>query len=591
MQSHSDAKTGSRLDAKTESHISYLTLESDQVVRALVLMEQITSSSRGPFGKIKMVQNSVGGHLTMTSTSARLLSAMSFSNPIVKLVVNSAQGHLKRFNDSGHLLMSISLNLILESLKLVISRKILMDLFEIFLGMCLEYLGDKDNEIQTDVVFSDLKQMSSIVKSILISKPLCRFSTKNLKVCGDLLLETFLSSLPNNNTVQNVSDGVNVVAFDGDTVDKSTILHGLLLQCPEIVSHSKQIMQMRTLKSEQDGSYTLVAFVTVSMSGDTEEVGSMQFESDMCVDTDHCFLDILEEFCDKLTAENVGLLLCQRVVHPRLKQRLRQQSIVVVDRLGVTMTAYIQDVSGAVPIRSFHNLDVQMMGKVAGVEHKIFQDKSYLLLSPLADKCVVTLILYSPEEEQLSELKILCSSCLLSLRHLVQSPRALLGAGCWQKHLAAVLKNKVKANRADIVRKTGCTILSLTQACKVFTNTLEKIAVGTGHDGQDHMSDIEYGHLWRLPRGSNPDPEVVLKCACGVFQQNMSKLNDLIGSPGIVVKTGTKEDPNGHSRLDIKQKDLDVILDLSAPCVAALTSGVLTANTVLSIGQFIQDNN
>ncbi|XP_033735153.1 McKusick-Kaufman/Bardet-Biedl syndromes putative chaperonin-like [Pecten maximus] len=538
MQSQS--KTTNRVDAKTESHINPLTLENDQILNGLILMEQITSSSRGPSGKVKMVQNSVGGHLTMTSTSSRLLNAMSFSNPVVKLIVSTAQGHLKTFSDGGHLLMSVSLSLILESLKLDTSRRILTDLYEIFLGMCVEYLRG-NSDIQTDVVFSDLKQMSSVVKSILISKPQCRFSMKHMRLYSNLILESFLSSLPNCNAVQQLSDCVNMVAIEGESMEKSSVLHGLLLQCPEIASHSKQ--NIHTLTATSDSSHVLVALVTASMSGDTEEVGSMQFESDVSVDTEYFLLDILEEFCEKLAANNVGILLCQRVVHPRLKQRFKELSIVVVERLGAIMTPYIQDVSGAVPIRSFHGLDVEWFGKVTAVEHQIIQDKSYLLLSPLADKCVVSLILYSPDEEQLSELKTLCSTCLLSLRRLVHSPHALFGAGCWQTHLSAVLKKKVKADRVDIMKKTGCTMQSLMQACKVFTNTLEKIAIGTVNDGHDHMSDSEYGHHWCLPKGSNSNTDVALECSCGAFKQNLSQLFYLGEFSGTVEQTGSKTLP------------------------------------------------
>lgn len=114
----------------------------------------------------------------------------------------------------------------------------------------------------------------------------------------------------------------------------------------------------------------------------------------------------------------------------------------------------------------------------------------------------------------------------------------------------------------------------------------------TGHDGQDHMSDLEYGHLWRLPKGGNPEMDVDLQCACGVFKQKLSKLNFLIHSGPNFTPTDTGfVNQNINSQLDTELKQSDVILDLSALSIAALTSGVLTANTVLSIGQFIQDIN
>lgn len=334
----------SRLEPRSPSHITRLTLENPQIRDGLVLMEQITSSCRGPFGYVKMVQNSVGGHLTVTSTSTRLLNAMSFSNPIIKIIVSSIQGHLKRFQDGGHFLMSMSLNLVLESLNLDICRRVMADLYEVFLGICLEYLGGTEsNCIQTSVVVSDIKQMSSIVKSILRTKPLCKLSHQSLKFCSNLLLETFLTSLPDSQAMDSFSDRVYMVSLEGEPVGKSTLLHGLLLQSPEIASYSVQTLPIRTAEEHGD---ILVAVVTVSMSGDTDEVGTMKFEAHISIDTDDFFLHVLEEFCNQLVASGVGLLLCQRVVHPRLKRLLRDHSILVVDRLGLAAVPYIQDVSG-----------------------------------------------------------------------------------------------------------------------------------------------------------------------------------------------------------------------------------------------------
>jgi len=48
----------------------------------------------------------------------------------------------------------------------------------------------------------------------------------------------------------------------------------------------------------------------------------------------------------RLVAQGVGVVLCQKVVHPRLKRLLKQNGLLVLDRLGLQRTAAVHQLVG-----------------------------------------------------------------------------------------------------------------------------------------------------------------------------------------------------------------------------------------------------
>ena len=77
---------------------------------------------------------------------------------------------------------------------------------------------------------------------------------------------------------------------------------------------------------------------------------------DSGIEMDTIVVDELLKFCEALIQSEVGLVLCQKVVHPRLKYRWRQAGVIVVDRLGLQPVAYVLKLTGnsALKIFSFY---------------------------------------------------------------------------------------------------------------------------------------------------------------------------------------------------------------------------------------------
>lgn len=52
--------------------------------------------------RLKFFQSSSGGHVTVTSTSSKMLHSLSgLSHPILRLILAAVQGHLDNYSDGG----------------------------------------------------------------------------------------------------------------------------------------------------------------------------------------------------------------------------------------------------------------------------------------------------------------------------------------------------------------------------------------------------------------------------------------------------------------------------------------------------------
>lgn len=339
----------SRQEKKQDSNLHRHTLKDKSTINSLELLRQVLTSSIGPNGNIKMVQNVAGGHLTLTSRSGRLFEAMSFSSPVTKLIVTAIQGHLQHFQDGGNFAALLSLNLILQSIKSGMNRKLIIEIFEELLTLSLSYLNSGKCPVKFKVKISELKHMSLVIKSMLTSKPSCHLHGDDLDLISRLLIETFLNCLPSEDTSNIHSDCLHILCFDSRPVSASALYKGLLIEFPELPSNYSHEIGLR--KVESNGKFGIkCVVVTVSMSGDTEALADVHCEVDMDSRVEIAVLHRLKDFCSIIAQDGIGILFCQKVVHPELKQYCRDEGVKVVDRLGLQLVHKVLDVTGIILI-------------------------------------------------------------------------------------------------------------------------------------------------------------------------------------------------------------------------------------------------
>lgn len=572
-----------------KTQFSRQTLKNTDVLSAIQTLHNLVSSSRGPHGNIKILQNQSGGHLTLTSSSKRLLNSLSITKPVIQLLVSSAQGHLDVYCDYGLFLISFATSLAKSSMESGLNCKILSEIYEKFLTLCVEYLNSDECGCKINAVMSDIKFMKSCVRTVIQSKPLCRLNKDNLDFIPRLIIEAFLCSISDSeSTIGN--ENVHIMCHEEGSIKDCKLVNGLMLQAPELSKYKKLNLDIKRHGTTRNK--IKVAMVTVSMSGDMEEMPDANLEVWNGVKLDNLLVEQEMKFCQQIIEAGIGILLCQKVVHPKLKLELRESGVLVVDRLGLNLVGVVCKISGSSPIRSLLTaVQKSSFGWLDKVDHVLECGRSYLLLTREAST-VSTLILCHEEEESLEELKEVCTTALHSLFLLLYSPIVLFGGGCWQSILAQYLRFKVANEKESLASELECSQSTLMKSCELFTHALQMAALPCNHRNQYGISETN-GHVYQTESNGiclETDAKLNgLSLCCCKFAVNKDETDSISNicfdkMKGVdVSRMPSTEDVNEA----LKSRYL--LLDNFTVCINALKTAVLTAFTVLRIGQVIKN--
>ncbi|XP_076463620.1 molecular chaperone MKKS-like [Babylonia areolata] len=589
---------GSRQERGVESQVVRQTLDDPQVVAALHALSQVVDRARGPHGQIQPLHNNVGGPVTMTTCSSRLLSALSLSRPCLRLIESAVQGHLKTHHDGGLLTTSLCLHLVLNAVKLEsVGRVCVREVYGEFLDLVGEYLNAENCPIVVTVDTSNLKVMMGYVQNIISPKPVCSLRPASASHISRLLLKAFLISVPD--TAQSFfSDRVYMLQSDRTDLLSSQVFEGLLLEWPEMCAQ----LGPQELALPRGASHGVkVVLVNVSMSGDAEEILTNQMEAQHHViqlAADHVMTRMLV-FCDWLVELGVGVLLCQKVVHPKVKAYLRQRGVLFVERLGLQPVSYIQDLTGASVISSvLVRPGDGVCGLLTGVDHQVLHGKSYLHLHR-AGSCVSTLLLCAPAEQQVAELMCAVKSAMAGLCSTFQRPHLLCGGGCWLVHLAFYLRHQVRKQSDELCTKLSVTKSQLQTSAGAFISSLEAAVCSLLGTSFQAWVDARHWHVWHAPPGVDLTTEKQpFSCACGMLSSGDVDRDSLH-----LLQTADTCQPGrdgGGSGGGVKTRRLEIgegvncdwlVLDTQDCAVSAVHTAVMTAVTVLSFTQFIHDLN
>ncbi|KAL9989194.1 hypothetical protein ACROYT_G003717 [Oculina patagonica] len=518
----------SRLSAKDEwsSQIAVQPLDDGKVRGSLRTLKDLVQSALGPNGRLKFFQSSSGGHVTVTSTSSKILHGLSgLSHPIPRLILSAVRGHLDAYSDGGLRTALLLLSLIQSSFDLPVPRSLVTQINQHSLEVITNHLQSCRWKMNVDI--GHMKSMLSIVNSIIGTKPACHLSESDKQHISVLVIKAFLQSLPSNTTKDCSAPvaaplPVQIVTCEGDPVTESKILQGVLLQAPEIATFQRN----KALVNHS----TKVALYNVSMAGDTDEWFSDRVKMEMAgghdVNMESAVLRQMLKVADWLLAAGVQVVACQKCVHPALKQYLRDKSAFVIDRLSIVHISVVQCLTGAKILSTF-SMDVpeSSFGEVQKIEHVVINDKSFIHLLPqssFTSSAVCTLLLCSPDETSLDELKTVCQSSVSALHETLASPYVVPGAGCLDTHLASFLRQYGQNIGPEIIAELGCTKGQFVAGINNVAYCLESLARSLEHDSGSHVTDSANQHHWSLsPEALDLKPSM-LHCMCGLVLCNQS---------------------------------------------------------------------
>ncbi|NXL91894.1 TCPQ protein, partial [Alectura lathami] len=567
----------SRLEAKKPSLFISEPLTEDTVSQSLSLLSRILKSCYGPAGGLKQLHNGAGGYVCVTSQSSAILSRLSVSHPVLKVLTASVQNHVSRFSDCGLFTAILCCSLVENFRSLNVASCTAIKISKHLLTLCTDYFRSEACGCRVSVDFSNLEILLCLVRSILTSKPACMLNKAEVDHLTMLIVKAFMLTVPCHAETKAVLGKCVTVPVKGRRVLDSAVLPGLLIETPEI-----QFAKPPAVKRISSDTVKMALFC-VSMSGDlfSPEEGTVTVHHSISLELSE--LNQLLDLGKQLVDDEVGLVVCQKVIHPSLKQYLKENHVIAVDRAGLAVMEPLSQMSGSKPIASIYSLSPSCYGSLKDVCTKSFGSKHFVHLIP-NDTAVCSLILCNRNETTWDELKRACETAEHVLRLTIKEPLALLGGGCTETHLASYIRHKSCSLSSSSFEDADCSQTQYQLIADAFCRSLESVACSLSHDDGEILTDMVYGHCWLVPSGfpsvSNWS-DLLSKCGCGVNSstQNLGwrLLRPIFGSPPVQ---------------SCPKKPVDfVTLDCFAAKCSGLQVAVETANLILDLSCIIEDQN
>jgi McKusick-Kaufman syndrome protein len=373
-------------------------LDSSDFVSTLRSFCRILQSSVGPEGGIKVLI-SAAGYTTFSSSSSRLMNNITLSNPICGFIKQIMQSQINAFSDHG-LYTGILITSLLEK---ILSRNIGLsvpaaaNVIE-HLSSILLSLFDLSC-IKMEVDLSTVKQLLSLVKSVLSSKATCRLTRANVQNLQLSIVKGFLQT-----TIETFGDIIVECTVASEM--KSHVFPGILYQI-----NYRDISTVLYDKCNKKGYISLLLFNVMLTGDETSKISenrSIQLES-----SKNCnyFVEEAVKLFEQYVKLNVDVVACQKVVHPTLHLYLRRKGILLLDRMGTDLTHAVEKLTGATPISSIKDClqdpdDLHsLLGTVETVQIVECGQKYYVSLEKSGSN-IATLIAHAQNEEAAIELKV-----------------------------------------------------------------------------------------------------------------------------------------------------------------------------------------
>lgn len=572
--------TMSRLELKKPSLCSSGPLNTEILSKSLSVLSEIMISSYGPSGRLKHVHNGRGGYVLTTSQSSALLKSISATHPVLKVLIAAVTNHTSNFSDCGLFAAIMCCALVRHFQRINLALRSVVNITRHLLNSCIDYLSSKECVCKLTVEFDSSKALMCLARTALTSKPACMLTINEAEYVSTLIVRAFLLTVPNEPGNNVLGKGV-IVPVEGQRVMESAVLPGLLIEMPGFKLHrlfSENICSANCIKT---------ALFSISLSGDLCSNGEATLFVQSDVSPEAAVLEQLLCLAKQMINDQVDLVLCQKVIHPSLKQYLHENHVMAVERLGAAQMEPLTQMTGAQPIASPTRVSPTCYGHLKSVRVESFASKQFLHLVS-DDTTICSILLCNRNGTALDELKRACYTAQHILQLTIKQPLALLGGGCTETHLASYLRYKSARVLDSVLKDLNCSHPDYQIVAEVFSQSLESVARSLEHDGGELLTDTRRGHLWSSPPGApldSYDPASLAQCGCGLYKKHQCLALTALGSRGCPF------DPQDSSQeFQMNPKD-QLVLDCFAAKVSSLQVAVETAALILDLAYVIEDQN
>ncbi|KAH0621870.1 hypothetical protein JD844_023571 [Phrynosoma platyrhinos] len=569
------------IDLKTPSLCTSEPLAKEPLSHALSVLGQIVRSCYGPTGRLKQLHNGVGGYVRTSSQSLALLGGLSVTSPGLKLLTASVQNHLAHFSDCGLFTAIFCCSLLEKFQELNITPCTFIKTSQHLLSLCLDYLASETCGCRIPVDFGSSKIPLTLVRSILTSKPACRLSRKEADHISILVLEAFLFTIPENIDTHVKLGKCLYIPVKNKRVMDSAVYPGLLIEVPE-----PHLARIHLIKKDTSSTIKMALFC-MSLSGDLSNSGEGAIVVPQGVSLEAAVLGQLLHVGKQIVQDGVGVLVCQKVIHPALQQYLKENHVVAIERVGLMLMEPLKQMTGSQPIPSLQFMSPACYGHLKDLRTQCIASKWFFHLIP-NDPVVCSLMLCNRNETAWDELKLACQTAEHVLQLTLRDPWVLLGGGCTETHLSSYIRHTSSTAAGSTLEELCCSQTEFKMVADSFCSSLESVACCLDHDGGNVLTDTKWGHFWSVP----PDvptrsdwSDLIWECGCGLCDKEQSfhwRMLQRCASPFPPQSCVNESSVTSADNL---------ILDCFAAKKNGLQVAVETANLILDISYMIEDQN
>ena len=359
------------------------------------------SSSYSFNGKLKLIPTLDASMNVLTSRSSRVIRPVKCQRTISRLLFAALEKQLSTHHDGG-LYYAMLFGRFLREIRAQPIK--LTDL-----QTCLTLIEQLELDSPT-LEFKSVQPLLALVRGV-ICKPLAyEFSEQCREEICLLTTKSFLEKI--------TSNGQNLLTIEGLPIEESKLFVGLLYPI-----HSPKALVCASRPRP-------CLYFTISLAGEhsIEDLDVLETRDELFQWIQNVANRLSDALLRYSQLHHGGLVLCQKVIHPSIKLRLKRMGVETIDRLSLQYTSLFcsltgkekqndkkgQNIivscdaySGCQPIESldFEQLDERYFGTITDIQPIKILEKEFLLFVN-EHRPFHTLLLCSPSEQSLLELKV-----------------------------------------------------------------------------------------------------------------------------------------------------------------------------------------
>ncbi|EDV28076.1 uncharacterized protein TRIADDRAFT_53298 [Trichoplax adhaerens] len=313
-----------------------------KLLNELSKLGTVISTSFGPLGRLKFLQTSQGGHVTVTSSSKRILNQLPPGHPVMHIIISAVREHLARFDDGGLFLIQLTINLITSASRLSIPNHSIIACYEFILKCCIDFFQSDTCPCRINVDISSIKTMLAFMKSILCTKPTCTLNDSEISHLSLLLIKGFVNAIPSPTSQEQFSlqECIQFIHCYGESASESKLLDGILIDNSFTLRNDRDSYANKFQFLRLPDNTIRVILFNISLAGDPEDslpenITLIATKDDRSLKLSSIAMERFRRLIEILKANHVGFVGCQKCVHPTFKLALETNGIFVCDRLSI----------------------------------------------------------------------------------------------------------------------------------------------------------------------------------------------------------------------------------------------------------------